>query len=977
MHAHLARVAPDVLVSHEPELLETGGGLKRALPLLGPGPVFTLNADMVWTGPNPLAALAADWAAGRRRAAGAGAPRRRGRARRRRRLPPRPGDRAAHPPRRRALRRLRLCRRRDHRHRRRSTAFPRRSSRSTASGTGCAPRAGCAASCIRAAGSTSAGPRASRSPRRSWRGDAVSAVRGAAGLRPAARRRLRRGAGRRARRPARRPAARGGGARRDSGSTPAGRSGRWSRPLPRRGPRLLPRIRVVTELADDPLGAGLPPPVPALRRKLELARLIAGLAAAEGELASETAAWDLADSLAELIDEMQGEGVALDAFARIDAGDHAAHWQRSLRFLTLIADYAAAAGPAGVQARMRAAADSLAEAWAAAPPAHPVIVAGSTGSRGATRAFMAAVARLPQGAIVLPGLDAGLPAAVWDRLASGEPGAADHPQHGFRRLAEALGFDPARRAALARGRRPCPGAQRAGVAGAAAGAGDRPVARRGRRAGAAARRGRRWPHLDRGARPEARGAGDRAPAARGRRDRHPRGARHPRPHAGAPGRRRARPLGPDPRRQRRPAAGADAARACCCGWSPPCPGRPLTPEALLALLKHPLVASAPGGRGPHLRLVAPHRDQEAARRTAVGPVGRARRLRPGAKATRRPAWLAWLRAALEPLAAAGRAPLAEHVARHRAAGRGAGGRPRRRRARALGQGRRGRGAGAPRGAGGRGRRRRVRLAAPVPRALPVADRGARRARGGRRRPPRPRDLGHARGAGAGRRPGDPRRPQRGRLAAAARGRPLARPRGSGGSLGLPSPEAPVGLSAHDFQQAAGAREVVLTRAMRDAEAPTVASRWLLRLENLLAGLPPQGPAALAAARARGERWLALADRLAAPAARLPPAASPAPRPPAAARPKRLSVSDVDRLMRDPYAVYARKVLRPLPPRPAGPEGRPADARQRDPRGARRLRRPHASAASAPTPRRCSAPPSARPSTPRRPGRRSTRSGPPG
>jgi N-acetyl-alpha-D-muramate 1-phosphate uridylyltransferase len=61
MREHLARVAPDVLISHEPERLETGGGLRRALPLLGPGPVFTLNADMVWTGPNPLVALAAAW----------------------------------------------------------------------------------------------------------------------------------------------------------------------------------------------------------------------------------------------------------------------------------------------------------------------------------------------------------------------------------------------------------------------------------------------------------------------------------------------------------------------------------------------------------------------------------------------------------------------------------------------------------------------------------------------------------------------------------------------------------------------------------------------------------------------------------------------------------------------------------------------------------------------------------------------------
>ncbi len=61
MQAHLARAAPDARLSHEPVLLETGGGLKRALPLLGPGPVFTLNADMVWTGPNPLIALAAAW----------------------------------------------------------------------------------------------------------------------------------------------------------------------------------------------------------------------------------------------------------------------------------------------------------------------------------------------------------------------------------------------------------------------------------------------------------------------------------------------------------------------------------------------------------------------------------------------------------------------------------------------------------------------------------------------------------------------------------------------------------------------------------------------------------------------------------------------------------------------------------------------------------------------------------------------------
>ena len=53
-----------VRISHEAELLDTGGGLKAALPHLGPGPVFTLNSDAVWSGPNPLEVLAAAWRPG-------------------------------------------------------------------------------------------------------------------------------------------------------------------------------------------------------------------------------------------------------------------------------------------------------------------------------------------------------------------------------------------------------------------------------------------------------------------------------------------------------------------------------------------------------------------------------------------------------------------------------------------------------------------------------------------------------------------------------------------------------------------------------------------------------------------------------------------------------------------------------------------------------------------------------------------------
>lgn len=54
-----------IAISDEPEILETGGGLRKALPLLGAGPVMTLNPDVVWRGPNPLDVLAKHWDADR------------------------------------------------------------------------------------------------------------------------------------------------------------------------------------------------------------------------------------------------------------------------------------------------------------------------------------------------------------------------------------------------------------------------------------------------------------------------------------------------------------------------------------------------------------------------------------------------------------------------------------------------------------------------------------------------------------------------------------------------------------------------------------------------------------------------------------------------------------------------------------------------------------------------------------------------
>ena len=139
--------------------------------------------------------------------------------------------------------------------------------------------------------------------------------------------------------------------------------------------------------------------------------------------------------------------------------------------------------------------------------------------------------------------------------------------------------------------------------------------------------------------------------------------------------------------------------------------------------------------------------------------------------------------------------------------------------------------------------------------------------------------------------------------------------------GLLLPERRIGLAAHDFQQAIGAPTVILSRAIRDAEAQTVPSRWINRLVNLMSGLTTNGgPDSLAAMRARGQALLDMVDLFDAPIAQPTPAPRPEPAPPVAYRPDRLSVTRVQTLIRDPYAIYASYVLslrrlNPLRPEP--------------------------------------------------------------
>jgi ATP-dependent helicase/nuclease subunit B len=122
------------------------------------------------------------------------------------------------------------------------------------------------------------------------------------------------------------------------------------------------------------------------------------------------------------------------------------------------------------------------------------------------------------------------------------------------------------------------------------------------------------------------------------------------------------------------------------------------------------------------------------------------------------------------------------------------------------------------------------------------------------------------------------------------------------AIGLEPPERSVGQLAHDFEMANGASHVIYSRALRQGTTPSVASRWLQRLTALA------GPDMAKALKARGEcylEWAKLLDE----GDDQDAARRPAPMPPADLQPVKYSFSEVSKLRRDPYAIYARRILK--------------------------------------------------------------------
>ena len=678
--------------------------------------------------------------------------------------------------------------------------------------------------------------------------------------------------------------------------------------------RLLPRIRLITDLANDPISLDLPPAVSPLQRRLELSQFVAKLLEQEPDLAPRAALYDLSDSLAKLMDEMQGEGVSPEALSNLDISDQSGHWERALAFLKIITPFFDQQNePPDKEARQRMVIEALADRWDTAPPAHPILIAGSTGSRGATAMLMQAVAKLPQGAIILPGFDFDLPPYVWDAM-DDDMTAEDHPQFRFRRLMDLIGFShdavqpwsdqspvhPERNALVSLSLRPAPvtdqwlsdGPDLGDLFAATSGLTLVEAASPRAEAETIALRLRQ-------------AAEDGITAAL---------------------------ISPDRMLTRQVTAALDRwnikpddSAGTPLALSPPGRflrhvadlfGKPLTGEALLTLLKHPLCHSEREDRGEHLRHT---RDLELHLRRFGPPFPQAVDLLTWAnKGTGREDWAKWLAELVTGLEDFGGSPLMDHLNRHLSLSEQLCAGPA-----TTGEG------GLWQEAAGREVRRvcdTLTHAANAGGTMDARDYaalfGAIIAEG----VVRDRDAGH------------PGILIWGTLEARVQGVDLTILGGMNDGVwpeapppdpwlnrvmrakaGLLLPERRIGLSAHDYQQAVAGREVWITRAKRSADAETVPSRWVNRLTNLLQGLPMHnGPEALAAMRTEGEHWCAMANALSSPEERVPSEPRPSPCPPVAARPKKLSVTQIKTLIRDPFAIYARKTLNLNPLDPLAP-----------------------------------------------------------
>jgi len=694
---------------------------------------------------------------------------------------------------------------------------------------------------------------------------------------------------------------------------------------------LPPQMRPVGDLeAGEPpfepgdLALDLPAAIEPLRRRFELAGVVAANAhLLDGHSLTAASTLELADALGGFFDSVQIEEVEIEGrLETLVEGELAEHWQVSRRFLE-----AAAAGwrarleelqVVDVSERRVKLLRRLAEAWTLKPPQGVLVAAGSTGTAPATRALLIAAAQAPRGCVVLPGLDQDLADKAWAKV------DVQHPQGALKRLLDEARTGKADVAVWPASLKPdSRGRWRRRIVNEALRPADETAD---------------WLEVIEGLRDEGRKEGV-DPVAAGLTGLSLVSARTEEEAATVTAlllrealetpEQTAALVTPDQALARRvtaklarwgvvpdSSAGETLAGSLCgvlAGLVAQLAADPLNPVLILAILKH-----------PYVRLGREASDLAAAREALE---------RHGLRGPRPQDWgrlkgkvavhpeAAALAADLETLAAQLRGPFADGEAAPADA------------ARALTEAMERLAADAAGDLGdlwvGHGGEAMSRLLAALvheagglPPASPraFADLLSRLVEGetvrsGGATHPRLRILGAI----------EARLVRADRLVVAGleegvwpRGAPLdpflSRPMRE--RLGLPSPERRIGLAAHDFAQAACAPEVVLLHTERREGAPSVKSRWLWRLETLARGAGLSVPG-----RPQVLDWARALDEPGVPA----PAKRPAPVPPVADRPREMAVTRVETLTRDPYAVWARDILRLYP---LNPPDKAVDARER-------------------------------------------------
>ena len=671
----------------------------------------------------------------------------------------------------------------------------------------------------------------------------------------------------------------------------------------------LPKLSLLDDLKMDARFPEIPPPVSTLRMRLELMQTVKTLLTNNQRFASHLAQYELTRTLESLLHELSEEKVDPALLGTVDQTNLSSHWKESLEFLKILGEYVQTHQTPDKAARQRLVIETLAKSWQTSPPDHPIIVAGSTGSVGSTQYFMQQVASLPQGALVLPCLDFDLPPKVWDRMGGNNP-HVDHPQYRLYQLTDNLGMVPyeipywsehfkinrPRNTLVSLALRPAP------------------VTNQWQSDG---------PKLTNLTEATADMTLVEAPNTRMEAVIIALQMRK-----ALAERKTAALVTPDISLVRK-------VRAALRKWEidpqdsrgepflknshgnfflaiANLMGKEASPEEFLSLLKHPLTNSGPT-HANHLNFAMDLEFYIRSKGPEFEPMKQTDKWLQSKSVTEEKInWFRWYENIVNDLAMTTEATLEEFVHRHRNI------------ATRLASG--------PEGMSelfwnndidavreatnlfNQIARESSILGEITPREYADLFFGmAGEAKTWNRREKTPNlyfwntedarmeapDVIIAGGLNEGTWPIFP-------------GQDPWLNRNLRKQIGLNLPEARIGLAAHDFQQVVAGKEVILSRSTLREGDPTTPSRWLSRLQNLLAGLQPEGVSALESMQARGDSWLQLAQRYEQPEGKQEPYPRPQPSPPLEARPRKISVTAVRTLITDPYAIYARDVLRLKP-----------------------------------------------------------------